>query len=169
MPFFHGLYSAGALAGTLAGGRAAMGLSPLRQFAIAAVALSGLSLLASRGLLPPAIDRVPQETPSRGQHGLRRRGLRLPLVLLGVIALCALAAEGAVGDWGAIYLHDNLKTSTYVASFGFAAFSLAMITGRLLGNSCLLRWGDWRWSHVPPRWAAPDSRWPSPPVVPPRQ
>jgi len=142
MPLFHGLYSVGALVGTLAGGRAAAGLSPLRLLVLA-LALSGLALIASCGLLPPSADRVPPETRSSGQHRLRRRQ-RLPLVLLGVIALCALAAEGAVGDWGAIYLHDNLKTSTYVASFGFAAFSLAMVTGRLLGNSCLRRWGDWR-------------------------
>jgi predicted MFS family arabinose efflux permease len=144
MSLFHGLYSAGGLVGALAGGRAAAaGLSPLRHFVLAAAVLSALALIASRHLLPSSIDKVSPEMRSSGLHRLSR-GCVLPLILLGVIALCALAAEGAVGDWGAIYLHDNLKTSASVASCGFAAFSLAMVTGRLLGNSCLRRWGDWR-------------------------
>jgi predicted MFS family arabinose efflux permease len=144
MSSFHGIYSVGGLIGTLAGGRAAMaGLSPLQNFMLLAPVLSGVALIASWNLLPSSLEAVPREGRSGRLNSLPKE-YRILLLLLGVIGLCGMAAEGAVGDWGAVYLHDDLATSVNVASWGYAAYSLAMIVGRLLGSPCMQRWGEWR-------------------------
>jgi MFS family permease len=52
--------------------------------------------------------------------------------------------EGAVGDWGAIYLHSDLGAGLSLASWGFAAYSLAMAAGRLSGDRLVARWGSLR-------------------------
>src|SRR6266404_5580751 len=67
--------------------------------------------------------------------------LALALLGLGVLALCALLAEGAIGDWAAVYLRDYAGTSAELAALGFAAFSLAMTAGRLLGDRFVRRYG----------------------------
>jgi hypothetical protein len=41
-------------------------------------------------------------------------------------------AEGAIGDWAAVYLRDNLAAGAGFAALGFAAYSLAMAAGRFL-------------------------------------
>src|SRR6266446_166902 len=56
------------------------------------------------------------------------------LLGLGLVAFLGLLAEGAMGDWSAVYLHDALGQSGAAAATGFAAFSLAMAVGRLWGD-----------------------------------
>ena len=50
-------------------------------------------------------------------------------------------AEGAAADWSAVYLEDSLGATAAVAATGFAAYSLAMAGGRLVGDRLTLRWG----------------------------
>lgn len=50
-------------------------------------------------------------------------------------------AEGAMGDWSAVYLQDSLGTTPAGAATGFAAFSLAMAVGRLAGDRLAQRMG----------------------------
>lgn len=66
------------------------------------------------------------------------------LTELGVIALCALLAEGAVFDWSGIYLTTAAGTSTGLAPLGLAAFSLGMGAGRLAGDATTTRAGPAR-------------------------
>ncbi|GGZ79359.1 MFS transporter [Streptomyces echinoruber] len=139
----HGVYSVGGLLGALTGGGAeARGLSPLVHFALVAAVLGGVALVASAWLLPASSDVAPR----RAEGGWARLPAerRLPLVLLGFVGLCGMAGEGAVGDWGAIYLRDGLGTSAQFAALGYSAYSVAMAAGRLLGDRCLARWGDVR-------------------------
>jgi MFS family permease len=51
-----------------------------------------------------------------------------------VIALFCLMIEGAMADWSAVYLTDMLRTSPALAAAGYAAFSTAMLLGRLTGD-----------------------------------
>jgi fucose permease len=48
-------------------------------------------------------------------------------------------AEGAMGDWSAIYLRMDLGTSPATAAWGFSAFSLTMAIGRLSGDRLVAR------------------------------
>src|SRR5262249_15149867 len=64
---------------------------------------------------------------------------------------CGLVAEGAMGDWSAVYLHDGLGTSAATAALGFAGFSLAMAAGRGGGDALVRRLGaerTLRWSAL---------------------
>ncbi|MEX6785582.1 MFS transporter, partial [Pseudomonas aeruginosa] len=53
---------------------------------------------------------------------------------LGLLILCAFVSEGGVADWSALFLHSVLDASERVAALGFAAFSAAMVVGRLFGD-----------------------------------
>ena len=66
------------------------------------------------------------------------------LLGLGILALCALLAEGAIGDWSAVYLMDVRAAAQSVAAAGFAAFSLAMAAGRFGGDRVAHRFGSTR-------------------------
>jgi fucose permease len=62
-------------------------------------------------------------------------------LLLGALALCASIGEGAIADWGGLYLSDVLGTSSGIAALGFAAFSVAMLIGRFSGDALVRRFG----------------------------
>jgi predicted MFS family arabinose efflux permease len=145
---FHACYSAGGLAGALAGSLAAhAGYSPLRHVAVAAIAAAALCLAATRGLVPRPQDQPAAERAGRsaslGQHGVRRSPARrfagrLPgtrrLWILAAIVFCLLLSEGAMADWSALFLKDSLSATAAMAALGYAMFSLAMTVGRTVGN-----------------------------------
>jgi MFS family permease len=87
-------------------------------------------------------------SPSGPSHGAVRdagsgRGSSRVLAL-GLLALCAVIGEGTAGNWSAIYLRDDLGTTSGLAVSGFAAFSVAMTVGRLLGDRLAARFGPVR-------------------------
>jgi MFS family permease len=65
-------------------------------------------------------------------------------VALGLLALCCLLSEGTAGNWSAVYLRNNLRIPSGFAVSGFAAFSIAMTVGRLLGDRLATRFGPVR-------------------------
>jgi MFS family permease len=66
------------------------------------------------------------------------------VLLLGVIALCSTYGEGAVSDWGALHLREDLSVAPGLAAAGYAAFALAEACGRLAGTVLLARLGQTR-------------------------
>ncbi|MGE7369522.1 MFS transporter [Neorhizobium sp. NPDC001467] len=66
----------------------------------------------------------------------RPRGLpRSPLPwLIGVLALFCMIPEGAILDWGALYMRNELGASATLSGFAFAAFSLTMALMRFAGD-----------------------------------
>ena len=131
MSSFHGLFSLGGLAGAaLAGGAMAVGVPPVEHLVTAAVVLGAAVLAAWPALLPtvPAPGGSPLFVMPRGR-----------LAVLGGIALIAFLAEGAMGDWSAIYIRMDLGASPATAAWGFAAFSLTMAIGRLTGDRLVAR------------------------------
>jgi MFS family permease len=71
------------------------------------------------------------------------RGWRVVLVF-GLIALCSAYGEGAIGDWGALHLRQDLGAGPRLAAAGYAAFALAEACGRLAGSWLLVRLGQTR-------------------------
>jgi fucose permease len=55
-----------------------------------------------------------------------------------------LFSEGAVADWSTIYLRDSAGAGPAQAAAGYAAFSLMMAAGRLVGDALTLRLGPSR-------------------------
>ena len=128
MSGFHGLYSVGGLVGS-AGMSALLDRGvPLLASAIA-VAIGLVAIVATqwRALLV----RPPDATP------VQRSMFALPsatAVLLGLLCLGVFLAEGAMLDWSAVFLRSVRGFAIANAGLGFAAFSVAMATGRLLGD-----------------------------------
>lgn len=49
--------------------------------------------------------------------------------------------EGAIADWGAVYLRNVRLTTESIAATGYAAFSVAMALGRFCGDGLTARFG----------------------------
>jgi MFS family permease len=108
----------------------AVGVPPVEHLVTSAAILGAAVLAAWPALFPtmaaPASD--PLFVVPRGH-----------LAVLGAIALAAFMAEGAMGDWSAIYIRMDLGASPATAAWGFAAFSLTMAIGRLTGDWLVAR------------------------------
>lgn len=139
MGSLHGFFSLGGLLGAGTGALAArldVGLEA--HFTVLAVAGFAVLAWAATGLIPDA---------ARADSEARGGGFVIPpriLWPLGVIAFCAALGEGAMADWGALYLNDHLATSASTAAIGYVVFSLAMLTGRFLGDAVVAKLGPVR-------------------------
>jgi MFS family permease len=135
MSSFHAAFSAGALVGSLTGALAAAADVPLFLH----LAGTGLVLLAVAAPLLPAMLREERAGPhERGPLFAWPTGRLLPLA---VIASVVLMAEGAVADWSAVHLRQELDATRGTAGLAFTGFSLTMVVGRLLGDRLVARWG----------------------------
>ena len=134
MNSFHGLWSVGGLSGATLGGLAASRDLPLAaHFLIAAGVAAIVMLLALRGLVPDG-----------GASSSHDPAFALPpraLLPMGIVAFCALVSEGAIGDWGAIYLREGLGSTPGIAATGYAVFALLMAAGRFTGDWLTMRFG----------------------------
>lgn len=135
MSSFHGLWSVGGLIGASIGALAAgRGLPVTLHFALAAAITAIVMLVALRGLVA---DR-----PAPGSHEPAFVFPTRALLPMGIVALCALISEGAIGDWGAIYLREGLGSAAGVAAAGYAVFALMMAGGRFAGDWLATRFGS---------------------------
>ncbi len=143
MPTFHAAYSFGALGGGIvAGGAAAIGWSPLRHFLVVAAIGAFVTLVVARfipGARPPVAgntksNRAPLVPPIR----------RPALWLMAGIMLGSAIAEGANGDWSALFLVRDRDVAQAAATIGFACFNVSMAVARLLGERWERRWGSYR-------------------------
>jgi MFS family permease len=88
---------------------------------------------------PTAATRA--ETPGARRLDATTRGL---VTVFGLIALCTAYGEGALADWGALHLRQDLAADPGVAATGYGAFALAMTVGRFTGTALLERLGRTR-------------------------
>ncbi|MEY9875284.1 MFS family permease [Streptacidiphilus sp. MAP12-33] len=142
MPSFHAAYSLGGLLGATLGGLLATVLTPTQHLGLLAVGGLAVTAWAGRVLLRHEVahnDAPSSETPSAAASAAA--GVALLVVLLGVVALCDAYGEGAMADWGALHLRQDLHASSAVAAAGFAVYSLTMTVGRLSGTRLVERFG----------------------------
>jgi MFS family permease len=131
---YHPAFSFGALGGAAAGALAAgVGLRPSVHLALTSLVLIAILLAVRPGLLPADAD-------ARSDAPLFARPTRA-LAALGVLAFCALLAEGSVGDWSAILLDRETDAGASLAALGLASFSLTMGFGRLVADPLAERFG----------------------------
>ncbi|MGX1564847.1 MFS transporter [Streptomyces sp. NPDC055506] len=145
MPSFHAAFSLGGMIGAGLGGLLAGVLSPTRHLLLLTVvgllvtALAGPTLLRHEPPAPPERERPAKDSPRRLDG--RTRGL---VIVFGVIAGCTAYGEGALADWGALHLEQDLDASPSAAAVGYSCFALAMTVGRLTGTTLLERLGRTR-------------------------
>ncbi|WP_405595771.1 MFS transporter [Streptomyces sp. NBC_01410] len=151
MPSFHAAFSLGGMIGAGLGGLVAGGLSPTAHL----LTLTAIGLLVTAAAGPVLLrhpapvaehtakgsgkDRARDAAPRR----LKGRTRRI-VVVFGVIALCTAYGEGAMADWGALHLEQDLHAHAGIAAAGYSLFALAMTAGRLSGTALLERLGQTR-------------------------
>jgi fucose permease len=137
MSSFHAMFSVGGLVGA---GVCSLLLHlgvPIETCAVVvAAALLLLVATQSRGLVadPPVV---------RGLAARPRRRLvpPTPVLVVGLMTFALYLSEGAVLDWAAVFLHEVRGYDVATAALGYAAFSVTMAGGRLLGDRIVLRLG----------------------------
>lgn len=138
MSSFHGFWSVGALAGS---GAAALsshfGVGAPAEFAVTAIVLIVVSAVACHYFLgtppPPSVEKPPAfALPTR------------PVLLIGVVGLCAVFGEQSSTDWSALFLRRELGSTLSLAALAVSAFSFAMAVTRLLGDHAVRRVGPVR-------------------------
>ncbi len=138
MSALHGMFSIGGMAGAAAGGALlAHGMPPAEHLALAAIDSAVVLLIACPAVLPhvPHAEHPDAHTP-------RASRWRSPaLWALGLVALIALIAEGAMYDWATVYMRDVVAATPAVASAAYAAFSGGMAAARFAGDAVRARFG----------------------------
>ncbi|MFE4335433.1 MFS transporter [Streptomyces sp. NPDC056831] len=144
MPSFHAAFSLGGMVGAGLGGLVAGGLSPATHLFV----LTGIGLLVTAAVGPVLLRQPapkPTSTADDAEKPRRPDGRARRMVLLfGVIALCTAYGEGALADWGALHLEQDLHAHPGIAAAGYSLFALAMTAGRLSGTALLERLGQTR-------------------------
>jgi MFS family permease len=137
----HAGFSFGGLAGALLGGL----LATVAGVAAHLVLVGALGLLvtawAARALV--GADGPRSAVPGPAAEEGRSRPTAV-LVVLGAVAGCTAFGEGALSDWGALHLREQLGATTALAAAGYAGFSLAMACGRLAGGRLVAALGERR-------------------------
>jgi MFS family permease len=140
----HAAFSAGGLVGALVGGvaSAAVGVGPH----LVAVAVLGLAVMAWAGPVLTGADAGARSAgeaarPSAADGGPRPTAV---LVVLGAVAGTTAYGEGALSDWGALHLREQLHAAPGLAAAGYAGFSSAMAIGRLAGGRLVAALGERR-------------------------
>ncbi|WP_184349579.1 MFS transporter [Streptomyces olivoverticillatus] len=144
MPSFHAAFSVGGMLGAALGALVAGHLSATDHLLL--LTATGLLVAAAAGrvLLAHPAPR-PERTAAQAAPGGRGAGRERRLVaVFGLIALCTAYGEGALADWGALHLAQDLSARAGVAAVGYSVFALAMTVGRLTGSALLERLGQTR-------------------------
>ena len=130
----HGFWSLGGFAGGGLGGLLIERFGALPHALLVGAVSFVVVLAALRHLID---DDRPQVEEGR-TGGLPRKPA---IYVIGVLALFCMVPEGAVLDWAALYLLQELGASTATAGLAFAAFSGAMALMRFAGDGIRNRFG----------------------------
>lgn len=141
MAGMHAMWSLGVIIGSLVGSlAAAMGVSPIHQFAVAGAVLGCIAFWAGHWFLDPRLEPDGDEAARRPTGKVKL--LEEPAVLLtGLIAFCALLTEGSVSDWAGVYLHGVQHASLAIAALAVSAYSGGQASARLVGNAVITSLG----------------------------
>lgn len=135
MSSLHGFWSVGVLAGSAVAALAAhRDIGATAQFAVVGVALATAALLAARRLIEDHELADAEQPPA---FALPSR----PVLLIGLVGLCAVFGEQAGLDWSAVYIETTLGGSPGVAALAVTAFAATMALARLLGDRVIDRLG----------------------------
>jgi fucose permease len=138
MSSLHGFWSVGVLVGSAVSALASQaGIDTRLQFAVEALVLAAVGATVAQLLIE---DPTATDEPAPPPFALPTR----PVLLIGLVGLCAVFGEQAGTDWSAFYIRNELGGSASVASLAVSAFAVAMATVRLLGDPVVRRLGPVR-------------------------
>jgi predicted MFS family arabinose efflux permease len=141
MSSLHGFWSLGGFAGGAIGGIAIQTYGHLPHAIGVTLVAMAIGAWALANLYPDEV--APSAAKTR--IGLPRH---LNVYLVGFMALFCMIPEGAVLDWAAIYLRQELEADIAVAGFAYAGFAGTMACIRFLGDAVRNRFGAVRTMRV---------------------
>jgi fucose permease len=137
MSSLHAGWSFGGMVGAGFGATGvALGLDPRLVVAVASALLLAGMVVCVRAI-----------GPGSGARGVDTPGFTLPprgVVLLALVCLLVMVTEGAMADWGGIYLRKDLGGAAALAALTFACFTAGMTVGRVAGDRVNARVGPVR-------------------------
>lgn len=131
----HGFWSLGGFCGAALGGALIARLGSERAALVIAAIAAVVVLTAIRNTTPAPTP--PRTTGPR--EALLPRDARL--WVLGLMTLFAMVPEGAVLDWGALYLTRDLGVGVQGSGLAFAFFAGTMAVVRFMGDAIRSRFG----------------------------
>lgn len=136
MSSLHGMFSLGGMAGAvLVAALLRAGVAPALQVGAIAAVLAVVIALATRGML----DSHGGGDDGEQAHFVWPRGL---LLLIGLLILTGMIAEGVMYDWSVLYLKQELGLPQDQAAVGYAVFSAAMAIARFGGDALRERYPE---------------------------
>ena len=141
MSHLHGMFSVGGMLG--AGAVAALlgvGIAPGVQLWALGLGVALVAVWAARGMLQEegrATVGMPQS--SAQAHFVWPRG---QLLVIGLLILAGMTAEGAMYDWCVLYLQQELGQPQSQAALGYAVFSASMAASRFAGDALRARYDE---------------------------
>jgi fucose permease len=130
----HGFWSLGGFAGGGIGGLVIQSYGHL----VHAVAIS---MIAALILAVAARHLVTEDKPVEHEHHKFSLPKTATVYLIGLMALFSMVPEGAVLDWAALYMKQDLGTDLATAGLAYALFSGAMALMRFAGDGVRNRFG----------------------------
>ncbi len=132
----HAFWSLGGLLGASTGGFLMDRIGVLPHAVVVTLLAALMIACAWRVILHDAPH------PEEAHSAERSRLPRSPLPwLIGMVALFCMIPEGAILDWGALYLRNELGASVTLSGFAFAGFSFTMAVMRFAGDLIRDRFG----------------------------
>jgi fucose permease len=125
----HAFWSLGGLIGSSIGGLLIGGIGVNSHAIVLTVIAAAMLASAWRVVLHDAPH--PEDHHDRPKSRLPRSPLPW---LIGMVALFCMIPEGAILDWGALYLRNELGASVALSGFAFAGFSFTMAVMRFAGD-----------------------------------
>jgi MFS family permease len=135
----HAGHPLGLVAGGLAGiAASAADVSVVAHFAVMSTVGAVMTLVASTRLVAEGdLGRQPAFVRPNRQ-----------LLLLGLLAFCVFALDGAASNWSAVDLRTEHGAPPALAAAAFTGFALAMAVGRMIGDRLFARLGRVRLVQV---------------------
>jgi MFS family permease len=133
----HGVWSIGSFTGAAITSFLLSRHVPAQAIVLSFSALVIVLVAAATPVLFTRAEEGLHEQP----HALRPHGR---LLLLGLVAFVSMVCEGSIADWSGLYLRVVRGAGLGVSGYGYAAFAALMVTGRLLGDSVVARFGEER-------------------------
>jgi MFS family permease len=131
MSSLHGLWSVGSMSGAAIGAFLAGVAIPVRVHFLVAGPLMLVALLLASQRFTSGDARQDTSVKFAWPRGV--------LLALAAVAFCAVATEGAMFDWAAVYLRRELAAPEATAALAPSFFSGAMAAGRLGGDQLTAR------------------------------
>ncbi|MBP8295723.1 MAG: MFS transporter [Burkholderiales bacterium] len=140
MSNLHGMFSVGGMTGAaLASLMLGAGIAPRLQLFGVCAGVAVVALFASRWMLETHADSGGDSGDSGNVHFTWPRGT---LLIIGLLILAGMTAEGVMYDWCVLYLNQEVGMSQARAALGYAIFSGAMAASRFGGDALRARYSE---------------------------